>query len=210
MIEVILIISLSIIFIILLRKLPEVNINNNLSSSISMNSVPVAAVTASKFIPGEEIEKLWKKANLEFDNKNFNQAEKFYLKIAAIDPKNTKIYEKLGVIYLEQKNFIDAKEAFLEATRLDSKNALWFNNLGLSLYNLNRFSESIKAYRKSLALDNSKAIRFFNLGLAYEAVGKFKKALNSYKRAAAIEPENQEFLDLVLRIEKEIKKTRSR
>ena len=198
MIEVIIIISLSVVFIILLRRLPEVKFE-------TVQPAPSHMIITSKFVSGEKITKLWIKANSELERKDYTKAEKLYLKIAALDPKNPKIYGKLGIIYLEQRNFLDAKEAFFEATKKEPQNAYWYNNLGLALYNLKRFSESIEAYKKSLAIDNAKAVRFFNLGLAYEALGEFKQALNSYKRAAALEPEDTEFQNLISRIEKEIK-----
>ncbi len=207
MVEIILILSLAIIFIILLRKLPEVKLD---SDSSIMSTVPTTAtvppVVTSVPASGGRIIELWKKAEAEFEKKNLSKAEKLYLKIAALDPKNPKIYGKLGIIYLEQKNYLDAREAFGEAVKRESNNALWYNNLGLVLYNLKRFSESVEAYKKSLAIDNSKAVRFFNLGLVYEAMGESQKALEAYERAASLEPENVEFQNLIIRIKEEIKK----
>ncbi len=208
MIEVILIIVLAAIFIILLKRLPEVKLDSDLQqqSGAAVNVPAEPVIMTTKPVFGEKIGKLWEQAEEEFERKNFSRAEKLYLRIAATDPKNPKLYGRLGVIYLEQKNFLDAKEAFSEAVKREPQNALWYNNLGLALYNLKRFSESIEAYRKSVAIDNTKAIRFFNLGLVYEALGESKKALRVYERAAVIEPDNLEFQNLVLRIKGEMKK----
>ena len=207
MIEIILIIILAAIFIIFLRKLPEVKVNSDLRSQISVNA-PGPLIITHKPISAEKIGKLWKRADFAFERGNFTKAERFYLKIATSDPQNPKIYGRLGIIYLEQKNFLDAKEAFGEAIKKDSKNALWYNNLGLALYNLKRFSESIEAYKKSVALDSGKAIRFFNLGLVYEAIGEYQNALSAYERAAALEPENIEFQSLISRIKDELEKSK--
>ncbi len=208
MIEVILIIALSTIFIILLKRLPEVKLDSDLQQqfevSVKVPSEPV--IITAKPVFRKKIEKLWEQAEEEFERKNFTKAEKLYLRIVATDPKNPKLYGRLGVIYLEQKNFLDAKEAFSEAVKRKPGNAFWYNNLGLALYNLKRFSESIDAYKKSVAIDNTKAVRFFNLGLVYEALGESKKALRAYERAATIEPDNLEFQNLVARIKSEMKK----
>lgn len=208
MIEIILIIALAVIFVILLRRLPEVNVDD--STNLATYTVPATTalspvIMTPKPVSGEKVMDLWQEAEKEFGQKNFSKAEKLYLKIATLDPKNPQVYGKLGAIYMEQKNYLDAKNAFGEAAKDDAKNPLWFNNLGLALYNLKRFSEAIEVFKKSTALDDSKASRFFNLGLAYEAMGEIKSALQVYERAASLEPENAEFQTLIIRIREEMK-----
>jgi tetratricopeptide (TPR) repeat protein len=205
MIEIILIISLSVIFIILLRHLPEVKLNTELSHTAVARPTFAVALTSS-VVGDDKIINLWKKADEEFDIKNYKQAEKLYLKIASKDPKNPKVYGKLGIIYLELGNYLDAKDAFSEAVKRDSGNAFWYNNLGLAFYNLKRFNESIDAYKKSVAIDSDKAIRYFNLGLAYEAIGEQNNALVAYEKSVSLEPTNQEFRKLLNRLKEEMEK----
>ncbi|HLC38570.1 MAG TPA: tetratricopeptide repeat protein [Patescibacteria group bacterium] len=211
MIELILIISLAIIFVILLRKLPEVNIDEMSDSSFPVAVKKNQAIMSHGHIkqpaPQDENEKLWQVANLELENKNFSKAEKLFIKFATLQPDNPEIYGKLGLIYLEQKNYLDARESYVEAIKFEPKNALWLHNLGLALFNLKRFSESIDYYKKSVAIEPNKASRFFNLGLAYEACGDHKNALQAYERAAKLEPDNVEFQGLIERIRLEINKT---
>jgi len=198
MIELILIISLAIIFVILLRKLPEVNIDE-----MSDSSFPVAVKKNQAIMSHGHI----KQPAPQDENKNFSKAEKLFIKFATLQPDNPEIYGKLGLIYLEQKNYLDARESYVEAIKFEPKNALWLHNLGLALFNLKRFSESIDYYKKSVAIEPNKASRFFNLGLAYEACGDHKNALQAYERAAKLEPDNVEFQGLIERIRLEINKT---
>src|SRR3989304_923260 len=105
MIELILIISLAIIFVILLRKLPEVNIDEMSDSSFPVAVKKNQAIMSHGHIkqpaPQDENEKLWQVANLELENKNFSKAEKLFIKFATLQPDNPEIYGKLGLIYLE-------------------------------------------------------------------------------------------------------------
>ena len=88
-----------------------------------------------------------------FDRKAFADAEELYVKAAAQDPNNDKIYSRLGAIYLEQENFYDAKEAFLQTVRLDDSSASHHVNLGLAYLGLKDYYKAEQAFRDALDLD---------------------------------------------------------
>lgn len=88
-----------------------------------------------------------------FDKKDFEKAEELYVKAAAADPDNVKIYSRLGAIYLEQKNFYDAKEAFLQAVKLDSDTASRQVNLGLAYMGLKDYFKATEVFRVALKMD---------------------------------------------------------
>lgn len=89
-----------------------------------------------------------------FENKNFQKAEELYIKVAAADPDNAKIYSRLGAIYLEQKNYYDAKDAFLQAAKLEPNLASRYVNLGLAFMGLKDYFKAIEAFKKALSLDH--------------------------------------------------------
>lgn len=77
----------------------------------------------------KEVEPNMAKAEELFHKRQYISAEKWYLEAVKLDPKNPRIYARLGTIYLEQKNFSDAKDAFEESVRLDDTVASRFFNL---------------------------------------------------------------------------------
>jgi len=76
----------------------------------------------------QETDKNMLKAEELFAKKQFISAEKWYLEAVKKDPKNSRIYSRLGVIYANQKNFKDAIASFEEAIKLDpSVSSRYFN-----------------------------------------------------------------------------------
>jgi tetratricopeptide (TPR) repeat protein len=129
-----------IIFIILIRRIP-------LAREIQEEESPE--------VSDEEMTTygLISQADDAFDQKNFEEAEKFYIKAVSQDPTNAKIYSKLGAIYLEQKNFYDAKDSFLQALKLDPDIASRHVNLGLAYMGLKDYYKSIQEFEEALEQD---------------------------------------------------------
>lgn len=102
------------------------------------------------------------KADYLFKKKRFISAEKWYLEAVKANPKNAKIYSRLGLIYLRQKNYRDATEALNEAVKLDGGTASRFFNLSFAHNNLGEIKEAIALVRKSIRLepDNKKYRRY--------------------------------------------------
>jgi tetratricopeptide (TPR) repeat protein len=71
-------------------------------------------------------------ADEAFRKKDFIKAEKCYLQAATKDPDNARIYNRLGVIYLQTNNYKDAIEAFRGAIRFDDRVASRHYNLALA------------------------------------------------------------------------------
>lgn len=88
-----------------------------------------------------------------FERKDFEEAEELYVKAAAADPDNAKLYGRLGAIYLEQNNYYDAKEAFAQTVKLDKKNASHHINLGLAYMGLKDYFKAEKTFSDALKLD---------------------------------------------------------
>jgi len=88
-----------------------------------------------------------------FDRKDFTDAEELYVKAAAQDPDNDKIYNRLGAIYLENKNYYDAKDAFLQTVKLDDTNPSHHINLGLAYLGLKDYYKAEQAFQDALKLD---------------------------------------------------------
>lgn len=98
---------------------------------------------------------LAKDADKFFDNKDYQEAEKAYLQLAIKEPKNIKVYNRLGAIYTELKNFSDAKEAFSQALKLNSENASGYFNFALAEIELKDYRNAVEALEKAVKLDKN-------------------------------------------------------
>lgn len=83
----------------------------------------------------------------------FKEAEEIYLKLAAAEPDNARVYNRLGIIYLEQKNYNDAVSAFQQAIKIDPEVALRHVNLGLAYLGLKKYTLAEKALERALEIE---------------------------------------------------------
>lgn len=129
---------------------------------------------------------------------NYQEAEQSLVQAAAVDPKNPKIYSRLGIVYLEQgENWNEAEEAFSQALKYDARNGYVHNNLGLVLYNQDKYAAAAREFEAAIVADDKVASRQVNLGLAYMSLRQFTKAESAFKRAMKLDPTNQEYVDLL-------------
>ncbi len=85
-----------------------------------------------------------------FAIRDYKRAEKLYLRLATEDPRNAKIYSRLGIIYLEQKNFEDARDALQQAIKLEPHVATRHFNLSLVYLELNSRAKAIAEMEAAL------------------------------------------------------------
>jgi tetratricopeptide (TPR) repeat protein len=194
MLEIIIIISLSLVFIIFLRRIPEVKIegvDEKESKKLEVGEI-IREVDREFGDRRREVIRLLSRAEDCFQNKDYKMAEACYLKIARLDPENSRIYGRLGIIYLEEKEYRDAVDAFIEAIKREPQNSFWYNNLGLVAYYLGDFEKSIIAYKKAIELDKSTA-KLINLAKVYEESRQYQEALETINEALMLEPQNIEY-----------------
>ncbi|QQG49995.1 MAG: tetratricopeptide repeat protein [Candidatus Berkelbacteria bacterium] len=94
----------------------------------------------------EEGEALFKSGKLE-------EAERFFLTAATRNPKDSKVYARLGLIYLQRKSYSDAIEALKVAVKLDKYNPSRHYNLALAYEGKNDNQRAIATIREAISLD---------------------------------------------------------
>lgn len=82
-----------------------------------------------------------------------DKAERFFLKAAANNPGDAKIYARLGLLYLQQKNYSDAIESLKVAVKLDKYNPSRHYNLALAYTGNKDTARAIAAVREAITLD---------------------------------------------------------
>lgn len=136
--------SVVLIFIILLRRVP---------TALKYQKETIKEVSPEKITSFG----LAAQADDAFEQKDFVKAEALYIKIAAAEPKNAKVYNCLGAIYLEQENFYDAKDAFVQAIKLEPGIASHHVNLGLAYLSLKDYFKAEQSFKEALKLDPKNA-----------------------------------------------------
>jgi Tfp pilus assembly protein PilF len=145
-----------------------------------------------------EVQDLLDKADVHFRKGEMKAAEDLYVQAAAKDPRCSKAYGRLGVIYLEQGDALqDAEDAFRQALKTDPQNGYILNNLGLVLYHQDKYADAIRQFEQAVRLDELNAARHANLGMAYLAMRQYAKAESSFKKALKLAPHEMEYKDLL-------------
>lgn len=148
--------------------------------------------------PSKEVQELLADADIHFRKGELKAAEKFYLQAAAKDPRCSKAYSRLGVIYLESgDDWEDAEAAFRQALKTDANNGFVLNNLGLVLYHQDKYADAIRHFEQAVRQDDLNAARHANLGMAYMAMRQYAKAESAFKRALKLAPSEFEYKDLL-------------
>ena len=158
------------IFLILARRLP-------VAAQFEIKEVEKPKEEKKEVTPEKVIAlSLIDQADEAYNAKDFNKAEQIYIKIAAHEPNNDKVYSKLGQIYLNQKNYYDAKDAFLQAIKLEPENIEYDINLSAAYMGLKDYFKASQALLKALEQEpKNKKYR--------ELYEKAEKALEREKKA---------------------------
>jgi tetratricopeptide (TPR) repeat protein len=82
-----------------------------------------------------------------------DEAERFFLTAATRNPKDSKVYARLGLIYLQKKNYTDAVEALKVAVKLDKFNPSRHYNLALAYEGKRDNQRAIATIREAISLD---------------------------------------------------------
>lgn len=152
----------------------------------------------SPYESNQEVANLLAEADVCFRKGEMKAAEQYYLQAAAKDPRCSKAYSRLGVIYLENgESWDDAEQSFRQALKYDAQNGFILNNLGLVLYHQDRYADAIRHFEQAVRQDELNAARHANLGMAYMAMRQYAKAESSFKKSLKLAPNEMEYKDLL-------------
>jgi len=122
-------------------------------------------------------------------NRDFVEAIRYYEAAAKKDPRNSMLYNKMGMLEWRRDNKAGAEFDFQKAVKINSKNADALNNIGALAYTTKNYGKAVKYYKKALALDETNATYHSNLGTAWFDQKKIDRAMAEYARAIELDPE---------------------
>lgn len=132
--------------------------------------------------------KVIKKANKDFEDKNFKQAVVGYEKALELEPNHKQIFYNLGVVYLHLEEFYNAIECLQKAIALDPQYTSAYTNLGIGYKKIKEYTKAINALLKALEKRGDDPDILYNMANTFASLEEYDKSL--------------EYFDKVLRIDK--------
>jgi tetratricopeptide (TPR) repeat protein/SAM-dependent methyltransferase len=157
---------------------------------------------------GLSIEEIFNLAVKNHTENNLSVAEKLYIKVLEINPKNSGAYNNLGTIFKKNGNYLKAKINFQKAIEIipDDLNANY--NLGIVFYELGETEKAINSYKKVIEINPTYYNAYYNLGLIYRELQQIQKSLLHYRKAFQIDPSDPDLLNNLGKIYKDLKEYR--
>lgn len=100
-----------------------------------------------------------------------------------------RLFNKMGVTYLELRDIAAARVSFQRAVKANKKNSEGWNNLGVIEYLNGRYDAAISNYKRAIKFDKASATYHSNMGTALFDKKEFERARKEYDTALKLDPE---------------------
>lgn len=141
-----------------------------------------------------EINRAYRVADMHFSRGDFEEAEKWLIKVLALHDSHPESLNCLGVIYVHQNNLKKAGILYRKLLSITQKEPTYYCNYGRCLYSQGKFAEAIEAYENAIKLDCTKPARFISLGQIHYERQNYAKALSCFVKAIELDPQNLTYL----------------
>jgi len=121
--------------------------------------------------------------------KDYEQAIRYFQAALRKDKKNAKLYNKLGLSELKLNATRDARAYFNKAAKYDRAYPEAWNNIGATYYVEKNYAAAAKYFKKAVALDETRASFHVNLGASWFAQDEMDRAIREYTRALELDPD---------------------
>lgn len=135
-------------------------------------------------------EELYKKGILEFAQKKYEKAIKYWKEFSQKKPNSFEVWSSLGRAYMSIGNYTEAIASINKSLEINPSNPIDWENLGSAVildanerygddYVLeNVMSKSIEYYEKALKCSVKRYDLLLKIGIQYASIGSFKKAID--------------------------------
>lgn len=123
------------------------------------------------------------KGDLARIHQEFVVAAGYYKAALHATPADAKLYNKLGISYLQLREYGSARKAFSQAVKHDPLSANGYNNLGATECLAKKYNPAIRYLKQSLELDETSAPAHLNMAEAWAGLGQMDRAMTEYARA---------------------------
>ena len=116
------------------------------------------------------------------------EAEACYRQVLSIDPNQTDVLERLGLLVHQQQRGDEAIKLLRRAAQVNSSSAEYHTNLGAALASQRRFEEAIESFRRATELRPDLVAAHINLANALKDSGRVEEAITAYRKAVSLAP----------------------
>lgn len=141
-----------------------------------------------------EINRAFRIGDMHFTRGNFGEAEKWFIKVLALNENHREALNQLGVIYMQNGNNRRAEILYRKLFSITQREPIYYCNYGRCLYNQKRYAEAIEAYENAIKMDCTRTARYVSVGQIYYELKDLNKALYYFNKALELDPKNLEFL----------------
>jgi len=137
--------------------------------------------------------------------KDWDNAEKLYKAILAIDKDNFNANYKLGILYLTIQQFENAFKYINKALQLNKNHPNVLYQMGVLMFSDNKPDLAISYLEKAYSHKEKHAQLFMYLGLSYMKKERFLKAEECFKKAKLEDPNDNKIENLLKETQENIK-----
>jgi len=127
--------------------------------------------------------------DLARSHRDFWKASIDYQKALRLDPKNSGLHNKLGIVEFKLNDLRAARKSFNLALKYDARNSEALNNLGALALVERKYKQAVQYLKQALALDESEASAHLNIAEAWMDLGQVDRAMTEYSRALELDPD---------------------
>ena len=121
-------------------------------------------------------------------NKEFEQAEKKFLKSLELIPDRESVLNNLSSAQIKLGKYQDAKKSAERVVELNKNNAVAWMNLGVIEQELNNFDTAIKSFNKAIEIDPLYFHVYNNKGILLCEFGRYQEAIINFDKSLELQP----------------------
>jgi tetratricopeptide (TPR) repeat protein len=140
--------------------------------------------------PEPEVDEHERIGDAYFSQNNLQMALVEYDKSLGLDPDNTRVLYKKGMLFVAGNMNEDAIREFQEVLKREPGHALAHQGIGQVFFQLKKNGDAKKHLHEAVKLEPQLWKAYNILGIIYAYEENYKMAVRKYKAAIAIEPDN--------------------
>ncbi len=153
-------------------------------------SLLLLSCSAKKGDTQEEWRYLYDLGMSSFYAKNYSEAIAYLYRASRVAPEEPKIWNALGVTYMEVEEFGKAEEAFKRVLKLDPDYSEAKMNLGILYFRMKDYRKAISYLKDAVAdeMFDKKHIALYHLAKVYKEIGDVESYMEYLRKATAYNP----------------------
>ena len=122
-------------------------------------------------------------------NKEFDQAEKKFLKSLELIPDRESVLNNLSSAQIKLGKYEDAKKSATRVIELNKNNAVAWMNLGVIEQEFSNFETSVNCFNKAIETDPLYFHAYNNKGILLCEFGKYQEAIINFNKSLELQPD---------------------